>query len=365
MISVLKSKWREYVLLVISIVTTLVISEYGLRYLLFSDISIAQSLRDPGLFANNNYDDDYWKLWVILDPNTRLISKNQLHPKRFDPKLGYVNSEVSEKNYVHRDAKKINGKIPVLLYGDSYAECNVPEKNCFQGILNSNPDFADQYYLINYGVGGYGLDQIYLLYKESINNYENPVVIFSLLEHDMDRTILKFRQVPKPYFEVIGGQLMLQGVPIERFTDDYLLRHPPEINCYLWRLFTRGFLPIPWSEFKAAKKKTISKAILVEVNEDLKARNLRHLFFVFQGIKAPGRTLSWREEFLTNLFDEHKMEYLLTQGILEQRVNESDFDKRHYVISKDDDHPNRTFNLLVTEAILKWLKKESSIIDSE
>ena len=77
---------------------------------------------------------------------------------------------------------------------------------CFEEILNGDPEFSRENYLLNYGVAGYGVDQIYLLFEQSLELYRRPLVVVSLLRTDLDRTILSDQ---KPHFEPHEGKLVL------------------------------------------------------------------------------------------------------------------------------------------------------------
>ena len=66
----------------------------------------------------------------------------------------------------------------------------------------------------NFGVAGYGLDQIYLRFKQSHDHFKKPVVIIGILTVDMDRCVMKNRSRPKPYFLIKENELVLSGVPV-------------------------------------------------------------------------------------------------------------------------------------------------------
>ena len=84
-----------------------------------------------------------------------------------DPELGWVGT-FSATNYQHHNISQQKERRPVLLLGDSFAN-GMGSTQTIEASLNENPDFAGSYYLLNYAVDGYGLDQIYLLLKKVIN----------------------------------------------------------------------------------------------------------------------------------------------------------------------------------------------------
>ena len=89
----------------------------------------------------------------------------------------------------YRSASYINNRRSVLLYGDSFTGC-YSKGDCFEHILNGDEIFSKNNMLLNYGVGGYGVDQIYSRFKNSVDKYNNPFVVMSLMTLDLDRSIL-------------------------------------------------------------------------------------------------------------------------------------------------------------------------------
>jgi len=97
--------------------------------------------RDPLLYADGDSSDDYWLLRVRFGAPPA---------PRSDPLLGHIKTDITPGTYTHRQAGNLNGRTPVLLYGDSFANCATPARDCFEGLFNSNARFAEKYYLLNY-----------------------------------------------------------------------------------------------------------------------------------------------------------------------------------------------------------------------
>lgn len=123
---------RNWPGILITIVSTLVAigaTEFAFRTLLFSDFSVMQRFRDPGLYADYFSDDAYWLLYHrfggVFKP-----------PERPHPTLGWVGS-FDRTTFRHQDADQVGSRRPVLLYGDSFAACT--DTPCFQDILNQDP----------------------------------------------------------------------------------------------------------------------------------------------------------------------------------------------------------------------------------
>ena len=151
--------------LVLGAVIALGGGELVIRMFLFHpDLSaggIGQSLRQAGRYANGDSDDDYWKLISAFQGEPALVDAS--NP---DPITGWTDGSITPGTYEHIDEVSIGERRPVLLYGDSFAQCGTPPDECFTALLERS-EFAEKYAMLNYGVGGYGLDQIYLLLKNS------------------------------------------------------------------------------------------------------------------------------------------------------------------------------------------------------
>ncbi len=337
---------------VVAACLTLVAAELVYRALLFHGPTYLENLRDPGLYAQSDSNDDYWKLRVAFGGTPA---------RRNDPLLGHIKSDIVPNTYLHANAGEIGSRTPVLFYGDSFAGCAVRSEDCFEGILNSNREFSAKYYLINYGVGSYGLDQIYLLYQKTIGLYRNPIVVFSFLDADIDRCLLTMREGQKPYFTMINGQLALRGLPIEMDQRKFFADRPVAITSYLWRLVMFRMFPgsndanSP-SDPQRSEKKKLAEALLLKVSRDLQARGLKYMFLVFEGLHRPWKPLNWRIVFLADLFSKHHMPHIWVRMSIERSSTAKDFDHRKYIVSIADPHPNRLANSIVSERILEWLR---------
>src|SRR5205085_7133999 len=88
---------------------------------------------------------------------------------------------------------------PVLLFGDSYAQCATPPEQCFQSLLEQS-ELTHEFALLNYGVGGFGLDQMYLLLRHVLPRFREQkpfVVVAIMIDDDFTRSLLAMRDWPK------------------------------------------------------------------------------------------------------------------------------------------------------------------------
>lgn len=292
----------------IGLCLALVLSEFALRFVLFhgGDSSLARKLRRADYFADGDSDDDYWKLrWLFAPREARAACHG------WDPVLGWAGSYVRPDTYEHVRAQphaEREGRL-VLLYGDSFSQCATPEEQCFPGLLGRS-DLATRYRMLNYGVGGYGLDQIALMIQRSIDRYraENPIVIVGMLvDNDLDRSVLSVRDWPKPRLDVRGDELVLRE-PVAPSFDTYLERHPLEVRSYFARLVAHRsrWLPQSWRDVlgarnpRIAEKEALNRAILATIHRELASRELEHFFLLFhsQWTLVPPGADDWEEQLV-------------------------------------------------------------------
>jgi hypothetical protein len=333
-----------------SFCAAVILGEIGFRTLLFSDYAFMDRFRAPGLYADPMSDDDYWKLQYLFD-------REFPPPAKPHPLLGWVGN-FSRDTYTHDEIQHVGEKRPVLFYGDSFAGCVALP--CFQQMLNAAEDFSQGYYFLNYGVGGYGVDQIYLLLKNSIPLYKDPFVVVSIMTEDLDRTLQSVRVGQKPYFEVAENRLVLRGTPMDPDPAAYFAQHPPEIVSYLYRLLTHSDL-LPWrlreylnGEKEARRKKLlVNKHIIVNIIEELRARKLDFVFLIFHP-KAPPVFDDWRDTFLKKLLSENRVPLLSTREIVGEDALRSRRDLAEYYI-KGDGHPTALQNVLVAKELKTFI----------
>jgi hypothetical protein len=69
--------------------------------------------------------------------------------------------------------------------------------------------------VVNGGVDGYGVDQIFLRAQRLLNRYRFSTLIFSFIPDDLRRSQMSVMfATAKPYFDFKGGQLTLENVPV-------------------------------------------------------------------------------------------------------------------------------------------------------
>ena len=131
---------------------------------------------------------------------------------------------------------------PILFYGDSFVggRDNIPHE---LDLLLPHRS------VLNFGVGGYGVDQIYLKFAKTAQDFDDPLVLIGILTYDLDRSVLGIRTYQKPYFDSEDCALILRNTPVLPTTQAFIDQNPVEINSYFLRfvLFRlREFIRPSW-----------------------------------------------------------------------------------------------------------------------
>jgi hypothetical protein len=104
-----------------AVVAGLLLAEAGFRMLLFGEsaaaLRLGARLRVPSAFADAD-ESDHWKLLRLFQP--RAMRKAQRFP---DPVTGWIRRPYDLASV----ERELAGRRPVLLFGDSYAQCTTPE----------------------------------------------------------------------------------------------------------------------------------------------------------------------------------------------------------------------------------------------
>ncbi len=347
-------KWFSFFQIAVPVLIgcgVLLICELAFRVLIFSSLPFAEKFRDPSLYADYDGDDEYWLLRYHFDGHYKPPSKPH-------PVLGWVSPSLDWKTLVHHNLPRVAGRRPVLLYGDSFAEC--AEHPCFEDVLNNDAAFSKNCFLLNNGVSGYGLDQIYLLMNRTLQVYKEPIVVFSLLTQDIDRSMLSLRTWKKPRFTLEDGKLVLTGLPIEGDPLAFLESNRPQFYSYLFRMALYGrVLPASVAmklrgEYKKrAQKIALTQAIFKETMADLRSRNLPFVFLIFveqYEIGAAADPWDWRYNTLVHFLDQDKMPYISARDILRENMATTGNSLGQYFILNDGHH-NAYANMLIADRL--------------
>lgn len=252
---------------------------------------------------------DFWLL------RAQLRGRGDDGPAEYShPILGWTSGRFDPDTYAHEDESKLDGRRPVILLGDSFAACHGALDRRFEQIMEEG-SFGETHALLNYGVGGYGVDQIALLGMEALKRFEgrNAVFVLSMLvDDDLNRVILPFRGHPKPWIEPDGPRrIRIKRLPLPAHPKEYLDLYAPKVPWWSLRLFRQQVMMSPTEmrdesgimQMQEDMRKSVAAAVL-QFHDQLQAQGDEGFVMLFlnrgrqEGRPRPGNWLGWLESVL-------------------------------------------------------------------
>lgn len=165
--------------------------------------------------------------------------------------------------------------------------------------------------VINFGVHGYGHDQMLIYLEEEGIRYKPDIVILGFVYQDIKRNILEFRDYPKPKFELQNGKLKLKNCPVPQL-EDLMEREPYRSKFFdLLSLIYQGYREMSGLRQKEAEE--ITTAILDEV---VRAANGIEAIVVFAYLPVNDQIINFTEEitrgekYLSTYCKNRRVEYI-------------------------------------------------------
>jgi hypothetical protein len=198
------------------------------------ELSLRLAVRHES-FVLKLYDDDnetFWRLWFVqrsrprgsevfychtysptrgwvLLPNLRDVHCMPTQPAAVVNTNGRGLRGLREFDYARQAGVK---RIAVL--GDSFTFGEeVSDEQSYCALLSQwEPDWE----IMNFGVHGYGFDQMLICLREEVVRYRPDVVMLAFPYLDVARVRLALRDAPKPCFRLKNEQLVLRNSPVPR-----------------------------------------------------------------------------------------------------------------------------------------------------
>jgi hypothetical protein len=195
--------------------------------------------------------------------NYRFPIQHLLVHHTYDPELGWVPTTSSNQWWgpttILTEGIRSNGRGEVwdgtddaiLAVGDSYTfGYDVSDSETWPAQLEKLSGRR----VINGGVDGYGVDQIFLRARRLLSRYRFSTVIFSFIPDDIRRTQMSVMFLTaKPYFDFKDGRLTLENVPVpptfrpEKESELLIaLEHSRLGHAVMKRLFPEWWLRAPY-----------------------------------------------------------------------------------------------------------------------
>lgn len=310
-------------------------------------------LRNPDLYADWTSEELYWKLkhqWgkgVFVGPNVSI-----------DPVIGWSWPKTS-KNQLgtvpERSYSTEYDKGAFIFVGDSFVEGETSYADRIPNRLEAGLYGTPVY---NFGMAGYGLDQIYLKLQEVLQPFKKPACIVGMATVDLDRSLMSFRTGPKPHFIVQDNELVLRGVPLPKDPNKWFKKYPPTVLSYAYKMFERKLRllhadnPLELVYLRDEKKLLNSKILEAIVN--LAESKSAPLYFVIFYNQRELFYEGWRERFLKSEMQRLSIALIDTKTIFLEESKEPKDLAKYYLPSG---LLSAKGNILVASKILEEFKR--------
>ena len=363
----IRHKYVNVLLLILSTLFSFGITEIAFRSLLFSDV--LKYKISHHYFANRYIDDNAYRIFLKWELDGR---ENEPIFPNFDPIVGYTARPVTEDNPlgIIIDRKytvdEFKGKRTMLFFGDSFIHGTAVDRIEYK-IPQLLDNILDSTLVRNFGVKGYGLDQMYLRLRSVIDFFDKPHIVFGLIYPDLDRCLYEVRHAAKPYFEVAGDSLALKGVPISANYGEWLKRYPITIKSYLIAglqglvrralrsdLGVRYFFNFHPSETNQRRdeEKLIVRKLIEKIKTKCDTRGAPLTFVIFPDSENMIHE-GWYRKFLRQVFGELNIDYLDLTEPLRDYVKDNGL--KWYNLYGSGSHPDAQDNVMITEFIADYL----------
>lgn len=241
-----------------------------------------------------------------------------LRLQTYDPELGWIAEPREPENPDGLTWPPALDRRPkAWFFGDSF----------IAGGGNSIPALFEalrpEWQSLNYGVGGYGLDQIWLRYRR-VSEHIPPgaPVLVGVLTYDLDRSALRFYAGFKPIFRRVNGSYRLVPPPSrEELPGLYESITIPITSYVLAGLGT--LVEQVTTNFNSSRirchlreKMAVNSYLIDQIIS--KAAEKRHglYWILFGGRDEIGEPAAWRYDFLREALDRSGQPYLDTLDVL-------------------------------------------------
>ncbi|MBS3159154.1 SGNH/GDSL hydrolase family protein [Candidatus Woesearchaeota archaeon] len=125
---------------------------------------------------------------------------------------------------------KPNSTVRIAMLGDSYTQgADVSHPFSYPAILEQITENTE---VLNFGVSGYGVDQMYLRFLNETLEFNNDAVIMGIYIDDIQRSAHTCKYYLKPKFEVKDGSLELTNTPVPPLREFMMGYKEPKLQSY-------------------------------------------------------------------------------------------------------------------------------------
>lgn len=267
---------------------------------------------------------------------------------------------------------KPHDKQRMVALGDSFTfGFGVNDDETFPAQLEkANPSLE----VLNFGISGYGIDQIHLLLKEKIFDWNPDVILLTIYPEDFWRATRAFSDggYGKPYFVLnANGRLHLMHVPVPT-NRDFKTPQFPEILQPTWmgrilnsseivRLLRKSWTYVKkktgWEDPDTTPEWILGRAILRQLIAEIRERKIRLILMIAPPHRWVQGTVEPIRDSLLRFSSRENVEMIDLSPLFKEASKASSTD---YYYIPEDQHWTSAGNRLVAERILSYLKESHS-----
>ena len=309
---------------------------------------------NPGAYFDPTCEDRFWRLlhhspgW---DQALRIHSEHE-----HDSTLGWSVDQRNKNSWGAWESPiyplRFEGE-PIGVFGDSYVFGTTEDGQRFPDQLAALlPDNR----LLNYGVAGYGFDQIVLSFEAHAERLSGSTALVGVLTNDLDRSVLSVRSGPKPYFTSDDEGLTLHTDHIVSH-EDYFATHPVRPLSYLWT-YLRINIPRHWKVWvkkepwncELSEKESINSALFSRLKASCDAHNIDCQVVLFHNPEQVTQPPDWRSELV------HRETERVGLPLIDTREETLNALGEGVAFYGNDRHPSAEGNRLLAERVLSALQ---------
>ncbi len=357
----LPSRYRRLASFVVPMLLTLTLTELALRLIFALPALSPVAYRLVRLIGDANVDDTKQRL---LSRIGHLRHQGKEMSPRFHPHLGLTAAARTRENPfgIRTDVRYLEDeREKILFFGDSFVEGYTASADTIPCILDQK---LKDHLVLNFGVRGYGLDQMYLYLRWAVDELKPKHVLIGVLYADINRLLFQINQGPKPFFELDDGELVLRGVPISTDREEWLQTYSPNVKSYLFSAgqgLLRRLMVTRWATQHLyhnhpsqttrarSKKQLLARRLTEKIREICRQRAIGLTFVLFPQTHHLIQE-GWEELFMRDLLQGLAIDYVDMQGPLTSHIEANGllWWRDVYTLSA---HPDQTENQLMADAI--------------
>ena len=287
--------------------------ELGVRAVVFSDIVGVGALKNPRLYATGYCGDEGY--FVLQHYYNRDV------PPRLpvDPELGWTlgTGELDIVTDTHLTLEDV-GDRPILFFGDSYVAWGAPMHNKIPQLMDERLPGTD---VLNFGVPGYGVDQIALRVRRESPKFRSrrPITLVGIMLHDLDRSLLRYRGGQKPYYELVDETLVLRA-PRYSTNREFFERYHFHTKSFMLSLFATPLSKLLRSENWCSEQRfALNRRILQDLSAWTSAHGVDAHYVLFYSHNDLTH-VSQREREVRRILTELQVSIIDTREFLEPYV---------------------------------------------